>query len=89
MLPPTVTKVPGTTAIYEVDIIGSIPSADGVVGGYGTVIVRVQDLSSDGGFSYFAMVCVCVCLCIRMYMCVYMCVCICVCMCVCLFNVSM
>ena len=64
MLPPTVTKVPGTTAIYEVDIIGSIPSADGVVGGYGTVIVRVLDLSSDGGFSYFAMVCVCVCVCL-------------------------
>ena len=74
MLPPTVTKVPGTTAIYEVDIIGSIPSADGVVGGYGTVIVRVQDLSSDGGFSYFAMVCVCVytmCICACMHACVH------------------
>ena len=61
VLPPTVTRVPGTTAVYEVDIFDSIPLVDGVVGGYGTVIVRVQDLSSNGGFSYFAMVCVCTC----------------------------
>ena len=73
MLPPTVTRVPGTTAVYEVDIFDSIPSADGVVGGYGTVIVRVQDLSSNGGFSFFAMVCVMVCNGVCMYTCVFDC----------------